>query len=198
MFTPTEQGVTPASPFYLKGFEPAPRDIEKAKALVKQSGVPTPITVEMMVPNSPDFGQEAEVIQAMVRDAGFDVKIRLTEFASLLSAAAQGNFQAYLLMWSGRVDPDGNVYAFLHGGTATNDARYANAIVDAALDEARSSTDPEKRIAAYTKMMTQERKDLPMLYLDHPVNIVGMSTKITGFRAVPDGMIRLQGLALAK
>jgi peptide/nickel transport system substrate-binding protein len=198
MFTPTVQGVTPASPFYLKGFEPAPRDIEKAKALVKQSGVPTPITVDMMVPNSPDVAQEAEVIQSMVRDAGFDVKIRLTEFASLLSAAAQGNFQAYLLMWSGRLDPDGNVYGFLHGGSATNDARYANTIVDAALDEARNTTDPGTRIAAYTKMLTQERKDLPMLYLDHPVNIVGMSTKITGFRAVPDGMIRLQGLALAK
>ncbi len=57
MYTPTVQAVTPASPFHLKGFDPAPRDIDKAKALIKQSGVPTPITVEMMVPNSPDFAQ---------------------------------------------------------------------------------------------------------------------------------------------
>ena len=88
MFTPTEQAVNSASPFYLKGFEPAPRDIEKAKALVKQSGVPTPITVEMMVPNSPDVAQEAEVIQSMVHDAGFDVKIRLIELVVTLSGGA--------------------------------------------------------------------------------------------------------------
>src|SRR6202012_1330467 len=124
MYVPDVQAVSPASPMHLKGFDPTPRDIEKAKALVKQSGVPTPIQVEMMVPNSPDFAQAAEVIQAMVKDAGFDVKIRLTEFASSLSAAAQGDFQAYLLMWSGRVDPDGNLYGFLHGGSAGNDAHY--------------------------------------------------------------------------
>jgi peptide/nickel transport system substrate-binding protein len=198
MFAPTEQAVNSASPFYLKGFEPGGRDIDKAKALVKQSGVPTPIEVEMMVPNSPDVAQEAEVIQSMVKDAGFDVKIRLIEFASSLQAATRGDFQAYLQMWSGRVDPDGNLYGFLHSGAALNDGHYANPIVDAGLDEARNSTDEATRIAAYTKMMTQERKDLPMLYLDHPVNIVGMSAKIHGFRAVPDGMIRLQGLSMAK
>jgi peptide/nickel transport system substrate-binding protein len=198
MFTPTEQAVTPASSFYLKGFEPAGRDIEKAKALVKQSGVPTPIQVNMMVPNTPDFAQMAEVIQAMVKDAGFDMKIQMTEFATLLSAGNRGDFQAYLLQWSGRSDPDGNLYAFLHSGSQGNDGHYANAIVDAGLDAARNTTDPAARIAGYTKMMTQERIDLPMIFLDHPVNIVGMSAKVQGFRAVPDGMIRLQGLSLAK
>jgi hypothetical protein len=44
----------------------------------------------------------------------------------------------------------------------------------------------------------QERKDLPIIYLNHPVNIVGMSARISGFRSVPDGMIRLQGLSETK
>ena len=38
----------------------------------------------------------------------------------------------------------------------------------------------------------------PLIYLESPVNIVGMSAKLTGFRPVPDGMIRLQGLAVTK
>jgi peptide/nickel transport system substrate-binding protein len=198
MYVPDEQAVTPASPMYLKGFGPPQRDIEKAKALVKQSGVPTPIPVEMMVPNSPDFAQAAEVIQSMVKEAGFDLKIRLTEFASSLSAAAQGDFQAYMLMWSGRVDPDGNLYVFLHSGSAGNDGHYANSIVDTGLDAARNATDLPTRIDAYTKVMTQERADMPVIFLEHPVNIVGLSTKIQGFRPVPDGMIRLQGLSLAQ
>ncbi len=75
LYQPTEQAVTPASPLYVKGFEPGPRDIDKAKALVKQSGVPTPIAVTLMVANVPDQTQLAEVIQSMVRDAGFEVKI---------------------------------------------------------------------------------------------------------------------------
>ena len=46
--------------------------------------------------------------------------------------------------------------------------------------------------------MEQERKDLPIMYLYHPVNVVGLSAKLSGFRPVPDGMIRLQGLSVAK
>jgi peptide/nickel transport system substrate-binding protein len=46
-------------------------------------------------------------------------------------------------------------------------------------------------------MVDQTRKDMPIVYLYNPVNIVGMTKKLTGFRPVPDGMIRLQGLAFA-
>lgn len=198
MYTPDNQAVTTASPFHLKDFPVPPRDLAKAKALVKQAGVPTPVPVTMMVPNSPDMAQTAEVIQSMVQEAGFDLKISLTEFASSLSAASQGNFQSFLIGWSGRVDPDGNLYVFLHSGSAGNDGRYANPAVDSALDAARNTSDLNTRIAEYGKMMAQLQKDEPLMYLYHPVNIVGMQAKLTGFRPVPDGMIRLQGLSLEK
>jgi peptide/nickel transport system substrate-binding protein len=198
MYVPTIQAVTSASPSYVPGFEPPERDIDKAKALVKQSGVPTPITVTMNVPNTSDNAQMAEVIQSMVRDAGFDLKINLIEFASSLAAATRGDFESYLIPWSGRADADGNLYVFLHSGAGQNDGRYSNSIVDAALDTARTLTDPAARRAEYGKMLAQERKDLPIIYLYHPVNVVGLSAKLSGFRPVPDGMIRLQGLSESK
>jgi peptide/nickel transport system substrate-binding protein len=198
MYTPTVQAVPPSSPFYLPDMEAPGRDIDKAKALIKQAGATTPVAVTLMVPNTPDQAQLAEVIQSMVAEAGFTLKIQLVEFASSLQAANRGEFQAYQIGWSGRTDPDGNLYAFLKTGAGQNDGHYSNAIVDAGLDAARASTDPAARIAAYTKMMRQERQDLPIVYLYHPVNIVGMSAKISGFRPVPDGMIRLQGLSVAQ
>jgi peptide/nickel transport system substrate-binding protein len=198
MYQTTVQAIPTASPYYAPGYEAPPRDLAKAIALVTQSGVPTPITVTMNVPNTSDSTQEAEVIQSMVRDAGFDLKINVIEFASSLAAASQGNFQSYLIGWSGRVDPDGNLYVFLHTGAGQNDGRYSNPIVDAALDTARTLTDTAARRAQYTTLLEQERKDLPIIYLLHPVNIVGLSAKVNGFRAVPDGMIRLQGLSVAK
>ncbi|HEY4171470.1 MAG TPA: ABC transporter substrate-binding protein [Rhodopila sp.] len=198
MYVPTVQAVTPASPSYVPGFEPPPRDIAKAKALVKQSGVATPITVTMNVPNTSDNAQMAEVIQSMVRDAGFDLKINLIEFASSLAAATRGDFESYLIPWSGRVDADGNLYVFLHSAAGQNDGRYSNPIVDTALDTARTLTDPLARRAEYGKMLAQERKDLPIIYLYHPVNVVALSAKLQGFRPVPDGIIRLQGLSVTK
>jgi peptide/nickel transport system substrate-binding protein len=59
-------------------------------------------------------------------------------------------------------------------------------------------TDIAGRRAQYTTVLEQERKDLPIIYLNHPVNIVGLSAKISGFRPIPDGVIRLQGLSVTK
>jgi peptide/nickel transport system substrate-binding protein len=198
MYTPNAQAVSPASPYYIAAVPPPPRDLAKARALIKQSGVPTPIMVRMNVPNTPDNAQAAEVIQAMAQEAGFDVKINLIEFASSLQAANRGDFEAYLIGWSGRADPDGNMFSFLATGAGQNDGHYSNAVVDGALTAARNSVDPATRRADYTTVLHQLRDDLPLIYLFSPVNIVGMSAKLTGFRPVPDGMIRLQGLAVTK
>mgnify|MGYP001552000319 FL=1 len=103
-----------------------------------------------------------------------------------------------MIGWSGRVDIDGNVYAFLHSHQAQNVSGYANPAVDKLLSEARDMTDVAQRKALYAQMWTQEAQDLPITYLWTPRNIVGMLAKLQGFRAVPDGMIRLTGLKLAK
>src|SRR5207342_2327438 len=42
----------------------------------------------------------------------FDLKIRVTEFATSLKQAEDGDFQLYLIGWSGRSDPDGNSFSF--------------------------------------------------------------------------------------
>ena len=89
------------------------RNIDKAKALLKQAGVKLPVEVNLIAPNNPDIKQMAEVIQSMTSEAGFDVKITAMEFASSLDNAQAGGFQTYLLAWSGRIDPDGNLYSFL-------------------------------------------------------------------------------------
>jgi len=198
MFAPTVQAVPSSSPFYDAALAVPARDVAKAKALLKQAGVSLPVKLELLAFNNPDVLQTAEVIQSMAAEAGFDVHIQSMEFASSLAASARGEFQAYLIGWSGRVDIDGNTYAFLHTGAAGNDGHYSNATVDKLLDEARGMTDLAQRKAAYAQMWPQLRQDLPITYLWIPTNIVGMSAKLTGFRPVPDGMIRLQGLALGK
>jgi peptide/nickel transport system substrate-binding protein len=198
MYAPSVQPVSASSPFYDPSLEPPPRDVAKAKALLKQAGVTLPVKVDLMTPNQPDQLQVAEVIQSMTSEAGFDVHIQAVEFASSLQASARGDYQAYLIGWSGRVDADGNSYAFLHSGQGNNASHYGNPTVDALLDDARGSTDLAKRKADYFKVWAQIQQDLPITYLYNPRNIMAMSVKVKGFRPVPDGMIRLQGLEMSK
>ena len=106
-YIPGNQWVSPEHPYYQQRFPVPKRDVAQAKRLIQQSGAKTPITVDLMVPNNPETRQAAEVIQAMTAEAGFDLKIRVTEFATSLKEAEEGRYQAYMLNWSGRPDPDG-------------------------------------------------------------------------------------------
>jgi peptide/nickel transport system substrate-binding protein len=198
MYAPGVQAVPQTSPFYDPALKVPQPDVAKAKALLQQAGVTLPVKLDLLTFNDPDILQASEVIQSMAAEAGFDVHIQAIEFASSLQASTRGDYQAYMIGWSGRLDIDGNTYAFLHGGQANNVSHYANPTVDKLLDEGRGMTDLAKRREVYAKMWQQEAQDLPITYLWIPRNIVGMSAKLQGFRPVPDGMIRLQGLEMAK
>jgi peptide/nickel transport system substrate-binding protein len=196
-FVPGNQFSSPSNPYYVAKFPLPPRSIEKAKALLKEAGAATPITLDLMVPNQPDLRQVAEVIQAMAAEGGFDLKLKLTEFATSLTEATKGNFQIYLIGWSGRVDPDQNVINHLGCNTPFNWGKYCNETTQAAFNEARLFTEPAKRKAAYEKALTQIEADRPLIYLYHQALIFAYTAKLQGYRQPPDGIIRLQDLKLA-
>ena len=79
---------------------------------MKEAGVTTPVTIDFMVTNGPGDAAVAEVVQSMVAEAGFDLKLRVTEVATALKQAEDGDFQLYLNNWSGRIDPDGNTMIY--------------------------------------------------------------------------------------
>lgn len=192
------QANPPGSPFYIPAIQPLPRDIALAKKLVAESGFKPPVPVTMIVPNSPDILQAAQVIQAMLAPAGIDLKIQAMEFASSLAAGHAGDFQAYMIGWSGRADADANMYSFLHTGGGFNWGGYSDPIVDKLLDQARLYTNVAERDGVYQKLWLEVRKETPVLYLWGLENIVGMKKDLMGFRQVPDGIIRVQGMYMAK
>jgi peptide/nickel transport system substrate-binding protein len=198
MYSPGVLPVSSSSPYFDSAIKVPARDVAKAMALLKQAGVTPPVKLELLAPNQPDILQSAEVIQSMAAEAGFDIRIQAIEFASSLEASRRGEYEAYLVGWSGRVDVDGNTYQFLRTGQGNNFSRYSNPTADKLLDEGRGMTDPAKRQAVYKQLWPELRRDLPMTYLYNPRNIVAMSAKVQGFRPIPDGMIRIQGLEMAK
>lgn len=198
MFTPTWQAVPPSSPYHVKSLTPPTRDVARARALLREAGVQAPVKVVLTVPNNPELRQVGEVIQAMAAEAGFEITLNAMEFASSLQAATRGEFEAYLLAWSGRTDPDGNLWTFVHSRGPQNDGKYSNPEVDRLLDAARVETDLEKRVALYEQMYKHAVvEDRSRLYLWHRKNIVAHTARLTGFVNVPDGLIRVQDLRLA-
>ncbi|MNE58803.1 putative binding protein YgiS precursor [compost metagenome] len=122
----------------------------------------------------------------------------MTEYATLLDRQQSGEFKMSMSGWSGRPDPDGNIFSFIHTKGGLNDGKYSNPQVDQWLQEARLTSDVEKRKALYKQVVTQENIDDPLVYLYFEPRIFGMSKKVSGFVPYADGLIRLQGLALNK
>jgi peptide/nickel transport system substrate-binding protein len=195
-FKPGNQWVNPDHPYYQKAFPVPTRDVAKAKALLKEAGVTAPVSVDFMVPKGAETEAVAQVIQSMAAEAGFDMKIRVTEFATSLKQAEAGEYQAFMLAWSGRIDPDGNSYIFLKTGAPQNYSAWSNPDADKALDDARLVTDQGKRKAIYEKLTKLALDEEPILYIFHRKLLIAHTTKLEGYKQMPDGLVRVVGLTL--
>jgi peptide/nickel transport system substrate-binding protein len=195
-FKPGNQWVNPDHPYYQKAFPIRGRDVAKAKALLKEAGVSLPVTVDFMVPKGAETEAVAQVVQSMAAETGFDMKIRVTEFATSLKQAEAGEYQAYMLAWSGRIDPDGNSYVFLKTGAPQNYSAWSNAEADKALDDARLVTDLAQRKAIYEKLAKAELDEQALLYIYHRRILIAHTTKLEGYKQMPDGLVRVIGLKL--
>ncbi|MCC6870077.1 MAG: ABC transporter substrate-binding protein [Burkholderiales bacterium] len=187
------QWVAPDNPFYAKNVPVPKRDVAKAKALLAAAGMPNP-SVELMTPTTADAQKIAQVVQAMTKEAGFDVKIRSTEFATSLNLADKGEFDAYVLAWSGRADPDGNIYSFDACKQPLNYSGYCKPEVDKLLNDSRTTSDVAARRKAYEQVAAIVLVDRPIVYLYHRHWLWAYTNKLSGLRTIPDGLVRLQGL----
>ena len=190
---PGNQPYPPTSPWFDKDIPVPTRDIAKAKQLMKEAGYDH-VDVELQHANNTAQTQMMQVIQSMVAEAGFNVTLKATEFATLLDEQTRGNYQMSRSDWSGRLDPDGNIHQFVTCKGGINDVKYCNPEVDKLLNEARTSTDDAVRKQKYDAAAQILNDDMPIIYLGHQPYAYAISKKVKGFAPSPDGMIRLLGV----
>jgi peptide/nickel transport system substrate-binding protein len=192
-FVAGNQTVPPGSRWYATSLPVPGRDLARARALLKEAGLQR-LRIKLTVPNTTAYLQSAQILQSMVAEAGFDLDLAVTEVTTALTQWSAGDFEALLILWSGRVDPDGNLYSFTACDGALNGGSYCNPAVDRLLTAARTQIDFPARFAAYEQAAQIYLAERPYIYLWHPALIYGVSRRLEGFRLVPDGMIRLGGL----
>ena len=197
--TPACSPISPASPFSSPAAQACrEHDPAKAKQLLTEAGVKTPYVINMLVSNTPDTLRLAQALQAMVKDGGFDLKIKPVEYSSLLDEQDRGNFEILQLGWSGRIDPDANITNFVGTGGSQNVAGYSDKAVDDLLDKARESNDLAERKDLYGQVVDKLHQSDPLIYLYRQRNLTGVSTSVKGVQVFPDGVVRLGFAGMAK
>jgi peptide/nickel transport system substrate-binding protein len=189
--------------------EPLTYDPEKARQLLDEAGFRDPdgpgpkprFTLQYKTSTDALPVAIARVIAAQLAEVGIAIELRPLEFHLFLSDVKKGNFQLYTLSSSEIAEP--NVYRnFFHSAfipsaanldAGLNRMRYRNPEVDALLDEGQREMDRGKRRVIYAQVQILLARDLPMLPLWHPDNVVVARRLVQGFRMWPSA--QLSGLA---
>jgi peptide/nickel transport system substrate-binding protein len=182
--------ISPSSAWYDPSVKCTPFNPTQAKKLVQQSGVSNP-TVHLMVPVGTAAARQAQFIQSEEQAVGINVVIDTTDFVTSLSKADAGTYETFQIGWSGRVDPDGNIYQFVATTGSQNDSGYTNPRLDLILNNARKATTDKARQTLYRAAQKLILADRPLIYLYHAVARAGINKSVKGIQLFPDTLLRV-------
>ena len=190
--------IPPTSWAYDKTIAPIKRDLARVKAKLAEGGKAGGFEFTVTTNNLPISVQEAEVMQAQLAEAGIAMKVRLVDSATLISSGNSKNFEMISYQWSGRPDPDGNIYQFFKTspGTSLNWSSISNSQLDALLDKTREVSSQAERRKLYSEVTKILQDELPMVFIVHPVEPKAFSPRVQGYDPIPDGMMRFKDVWL--
>jgi len=189
----------PGTPAYDPAWKIPPRNIPLAKEKLQAAGHPNGFTFTLLTVPIPFVQSVAQAVQSMASEAGIQAKIQLIEFGAFLSVLDHLQHEAGILGWSGRPDPDFDIYPFItkSGLGSFNDSGYDNPKVDELLDAARLLQDMNQRRRAYSEATKILADDMPYVWLWASKEYKLVSDRVRGFVDQPDGMMRLRAVRLA-
>ncbi|MCE7026904.1 ABC transporter substrate-binding protein [Jiella avicenniae] len=182
--------------------EPYPHDPEKAKELIRAAGAEGK-TLTFYVPEGGsgmlDPVAMATAIQADLKKVGLDARIQTYEWNTYLAnvnPGLQGKADMAEMAWMTN-DPDTLPFLALRtdampdeGGF--NSGYYSNPEVDALLDEARKTTDQEKRGELYEKVQKIVHDDAPWAFVANWKQNAVSTAAVQGFELEPSFLLVLK------
>ena len=170
-----------------KRYEYAP---EKAKQLLKEAGIKTPLKLEMKTSNNDETVGIVRIIQAQLRNIGIDLTLKSYEWGTFYGDIKKGNFQMTKMRWVGVTEPDMYYWVF-HSSkvppAGPNRGLYVNPTIDDLTIKGRTTLDPNQRKAIYSKIQKIAAEELPYISLWHRNNISIVHKRVSGYVQHPQG-----------
>jgi peptide/nickel transport system substrate-binding protein len=163
----------------------APRtyDIAKAKQLVEQSGVKTPVKVTMVVQEGNTTDQQiATIAQGEWKKLGVEVKVRTLSASEYQDSVEGHKYQSYVrLDGPGVIDPG---YYLAYDATCKVSFNLTEACVpanDKLAAEARLESDFAKRKAMYDTITKAWTAESPKIHVYADDAVVALAKGVTGY-----------------
>lgn len=158
------------------------RDAARARQLLAQAGHPNGVSIKMMpIPTVPEVVQIAQVLKEQLAPAGFNVEIEQIDFATFLSRWRGSQFDTFVSLNGGEVDPDAHLYRHIHSTGSTNVFKFKDTAVDQLLDQGRSTPDGARRQQIYGQLQQQIAEKVPFLFLAYADLFAVARANVNGF-----------------
>lgn len=170
-------------------FDPA-----KSRQLLQEAGYKDePIKFKYAAANAA-YGQYAQAIQNSLTEVGLNVQIETLDPGTLREQLKLGQFQLNTAIWiGGNQDPIFLKDLFTTGRIpgenvpCCNRSRYSNPEVDRLVEGAINEVDRPKAKEMYIQAWDQISKDLPLLPLWYPANMIVANKRIGNIKISPSG-----------
>ncbi|MFI5399497.1 MAG: ABC transporter substrate-binding protein [SAR324 cluster bacterium] len=192
-------GCTPISPvasLHPKGLKCSVRDIPAAKRLLAEAGYPGGLSLDLTLVDDPVQLRVGEAIRAMEQDAGIQVRLKPAPFADVMAQQEGGQFDALLMGFAGRLDPDSVIYPVQTCRGALNFSLSCDPALDRLLNQAQEQMNPAERQRLYSEAVEKISQNRTIIYLYHQKFTTAFSRRVSGLQAPPDGLLRLAGIRL--
>lgn len=175
---------------------PYARDLERARQLLEEAGVPEGTTVTLYHPTG-RYIQDAlvaDAVRSQLREVGLNAELQTLEWPQYVPyvrrPAPENDVQFAMLGWGTvTMDADYGLYALFHSSEhppGFNGSFYANPEVDRLLDEARIVLDEDERRRLYAEALGIIWNDAPWLFLYSEVQLTAVRNNVEGFIVHPD------------
>ena len=168
-------------------------DPARAKKLLADAGLTLPVKVTLNVLGSlQQVVDVAQVVQAQMNGAGFDVQLDVQEQGRFIQDWRAGNFQGFVSLNGGGPDPDDYLGRTFATGGATNVFKYSNPQLDTLLNQARASGDVAVRKRDYDAAQRILACTGPVAHLAYGTLFTAVRADVQGFE--PNATRSLRGL----
>ena len=171
-------------------------DVKKAQEYMDASGV-DPKSVKMSIICSNDTKKRAaEVIQSNLTEIGINCEIESMDLATYLSTTAEGNYTASIGGYSSS-DMVSYLVGVYHSKSigASNKTRLNNPEIDALIDEAAATVDPEAREVILKEVTVQLNELCPQVSLYQDMYLRAYNANLEGVDINAGGSIRFQDIS---
>jgi peptide/nickel transport system substrate-binding protein len=167
-------------------------DVAKAKKILADGGVKTPMDVTLDVINSTPFTDMAQSLQAGFSEAGINFKIIPGTGSQVITKYRARTHEAMLLYWGPDfMDPDSNAEAFSYNADNADDKyqstttwRNGWAVPDEMNKETKAALaepDPAKRDQMYIDLQKKVQEKSPIVIMFQAATQVAMAKNVSGY-----------------